>query len=252
LLRRLAAGCLLTFLVACGGGGGGSGGTASNQPVASTHSFQFKSAWGGYQAQSATFPITLSGTATNAALGNFAITGSGTINQTSAIASRPAIDGSGTTVQAIMVTRVYQFTAIVNGIPIQQTLTDVAYYDPSTYVYMGGTFTDSTGASINNVPIAWSPPPTTLACCAGGYTFYQTAIAVNNPVTHDILLAVAADTANSVIIDLTDNAAAGASRRYRLDSTNKLTPISEDLKVIAYVLTTNGTYTFNATVTFNF
>jgi hypothetical protein len=239
---------LFGFLAACGGGGGGGG----SGPVVSTLTFQFKTAWGAYQQQTKTFPITLSGTATNAQLGSFPISGSGTVTQTSGTSTQPNMNGFGGTVQAIMVTRVYQFTAVVHGVSVPQTLTDVAYYDPTSFAYMGGTFADNTGYKINNVLIAWALPPDTLKCCVGGSTFYQTSTAVNSPLTHHFLLSVAADTANSVFVNLTDSALAGASRSYRLDNTNTLTPVTENINMAALVFVNGNPYTFNAAVAFNY
>ena len=250
MLRKFWLVCVLVAMTACGGGGGTSGGSA---PVASSLTFQFKTAWGAYQQQSKTFPFTLSGTASNPSLGTFAITGSGNVTQTSTTATQPSMDGLGGTVQAIKVTRAYQFTALVSGNSIPQTLTDIAYYDPVSYAYMGGSLTDSTSITTNHVLIQWSLPPATMTCClAGNTTFYRTGTALNGPITHDIFYNEAIDTANSIIVNLPDTSVSGASRSYRLDNTNKLTPISENINMIAYVLTTNGQYQFNAAVKFNF
>lgn len=248
-MRRYITVVVLGFLTACGGGG-------SNAPstVASTLTFQFKNAWGAFQQQTKTFPITLSGTASNSSIGSYAITGSGTVTQTSGTSTQPNMNGLGGTVQAIAVTRVYNFTAYVNGISVPQTLTDVAYYDPTSYAYMGGTFTDNTGATINNVLLQWSLPPDTLTCCiaGAGNSFYRTSFALNSSPTHDYLYTVTADTANSVFFNMSDSAPAGANRSYRLDNTNTLTPVSEDIKAIAYIVTTGGTYPFNAAVTLHY
>jgi hypothetical protein len=237
---------LFGFLTACGGGGG----SGSNQPGASPLTFQFKTAWGAYQQQSTAFPIRLSGTVTNTNdnLGSYAISGLGTVTQTSSIATPP-----GTTVQAIMVTRVYQFTALVRGVSIPQTITDVSYYDQSSYAYLGGTFTDNnTGNTINNVLLAGSIlPPDTLKCCSGGSPFYETSTVQNGVPTYSIVLGVSADTANSVIVNLTDNTA-GANRSYRLDNTNTLKPVSENINLPASVPMNGLTYIFNAAITFNY
>jgi hypothetical protein len=252
LLRRyLTMIVLFGLLTACGGGGGGNG---PPPPVVSTLTFQFKSAWGAYQQQSTTVPITLSGTAYNASLGSYAITGSGTVTQTWGTSTQPNMDGSASTVQAIMVTRVYRFTALVHGISVPQILTDVSYYDPTSYAYMGGTYTDSSGnPPLSNVLLAgWTVPPDTLQCCNSGTSFYQTAIAPGGPVVHDILLGVAADTANSVLVNLTDSTPSGNSRIYRLDNTNTLTIVQENINAVASVMTTGGTYLFNAAVTFHY
>ena len=239
------------FLTACGGGGGGGGG---DQHIASTLTFQFKTAWGAYQQQSTIFPITLSGTATNSTLGSYAISGSGTVTQTSGISTQPNMNGLGGTVQAIMVTRVYQFTALVHGNSIPQTLTDIAYYDPTSYAYMGGTFTDNTRSMVNNVLLQWSLPPDTVKCCIAGLgnSFYRTSFALNNPPTHDYLYTVTADTANSVFVNLIDYTAAGANRSYRLDDTNTLKPVTENINMAALVLVNGAPYSFNAAVTFNY
>jgi len=251
MLRKLWVVCVLFALTACGGGGGGSSGGSG--PVASTLTFQFKNAWGAYQQQSTTFPFTLSGTASNATLGSYPITGSGSVTQTSSTATQPSMDGLGGTVQAIKVTRVYQFTALVSTTSVPQTLTDIAYYDPVTYAYMGGSMTDSTSTTTNHVLLQWSAPPVTMTCClASNTSFYRTGTVLNGPITHDVFYNEAIDTANSIIVNLPDTSASGASRSYRLDSTNKLTPISENINMIAYVLTTNGQYTFNVAGKFNF
>lgn len=239
----------LGFLTACGGGGGGGSG---DQHIASTLTFQFKTAWGAYQQQSTIFPMTLSGTATNGTLGSYAISGSGTVTQTSGTSTQPNMNGLGGTVQAIMVTRVYQFTAVVHGISVPQTLTDVAYYDPTSYAYMGGTFTDNTGSTINNVLLQWALPPDTLKCCVGNNTFYRTGSSPSGPTTHDILYSVTADTANSIFVNLNDITVAGASRSYRLDNTNTLKPVTENLNMVALVLVNGAPYYFNSAVTFNY
>jgi len=242
---------LFGFLTACGGGGGGSG---TPPPVVSTLTFQFKTAWGAYQQQSTIFPMTLSGTATNTTLGSYPISGSGTVTQTSGTSTQPNMNELGGTVQAIMVTRVYQFTAHVHGVSVPQTLTDVAYYDPTSYAYMGGTFTDNTGSMVNNVLLQWSLPPDTVKCCIAGLgnSFYRTSFALNNLPTHDYLYTVTADTANSVFVNLTDYTAAGANRSYRLDDTNTLKPVTENINMVALVLVNGVPYTFNAAVTFNY
>lgn len=249
LLRRYITIIVLGFLTACGGGGSG-----TPPPVVSTLTFQFNTAWGAFQQQSTTVPITLSGTASYAPLGlSYAITGSGTVIQTSSTSQQPAINGVGT-VTAIKVTRIYNFDAYANGIRIPQTLTDVSYYDPATYAYMGGTYTDSSGnPSVSNFLLAgWTAPPDTLQCCNSGTAFYQTATAPGGAMVHDILLGIAADTANSVFVNLTDNTPSGNSRTYRLDYPNTLTIVTENINAVANVTTTKGTYPFNAAVTFHY
>jgi hypothetical protein len=206
----------------------------------STLTFQFKNAWGAYQQQSVTFPITLSGTASYSVL-SYPITGSGTVTQTSITSTQ------------IVVTRVYNFTALVNGISVPQILIDVSYYDPTSYAYMGGMSTDYTLTTTNNVLLPGSmPPPDTLKCCSGGSLFYETSTTASGVPTHSFVLGVAADTANSVFVNLTDNTAAAANRSYRLDNTNTLTPVTENVNAVASVKTTSGTYPFNIAFTFHY
>lgn len=69
-MRLWAVASLLTVLTACGGGGGGGG---SNGPVASTETFQLRTAYVSYINGSGSWPFTISGTASGVS-----VTGSGT------------------------------------------------------------------------------------------------------------------------------------------------------------------------------
>ena len=41
-------------------------------------------------------------------------------------------------------------------------------------------------------------------------------------------------------------------RSYRLDNTNTLTPVTENINAVAYVKTTSGTFPFNVAFTFHY
>lgn len=61
IIHWITLACLTTLLAACGGGGGGGGGAASNA-VASTDTFQVRTAWVNYYTDAGTHPLTVSGT----------------------------------------------------------------------------------------------------------------------------------------------------------------------------------------------
>lgn len=238
------------FLSACGGGGGG--GDEPNATVASTQAFQFRNAWASYQSQGFSKSFTLSGTASNPTAGSFALSGSGNVTQYSTPGQSFTPEGETLPVNAIKVERLYVINAVANGLSIPQRLQEVAYYDSSDYHYLGGTYTDNTGATVNNLLVAWTAVPDTLSCCqTAANSLYKTNAASGGALTHNIQIQTTADKADSIFVNLNDLGTAGQRKSYRLTSAG-LAPTTEALKASALVMTTRGTFTFAIDAQFNY
>lgn len=129
---------LLLAVSACGGGGGG--GTTSTGPVASTETFQLRTAYVNYVTETRSLPFTVTGTTS----GN-SVTGSGTATQgalTSAtFESQPAQQKTTTVTGSVT----------ANGVTIPLSSSSTTYVD-SNYNPLGSSGTDyavvNSGASI--------------------------------------------------------------------------------------------------------
>jgi hypothetical protein len=202
---------LALMLNACGGGGSSATASATTNTT-TTLGAAFQPAWNAFQQQSApsasaVWSITLSGTASNALL-SYPITGSGTVTQTTRTTAQ----------QSLEVTRVYAITAQVAGNTVPQLYTDVSTYDPSTWAYLGGTFTDSSG----------STSPKT---------------------THDILwTTTAADSFSAQFLNLPDTSTVAATRSFRLSPAGQLLPLTDEFTTVASVQTALGPLSFNAAI----
>lgn len=252
-MRPLLSICVLSLLCACGGGGSGDSAPTPAPPVASKLSFQFKNAWADYMQREATWPVTLTGTASNPKFGSFTLSGTGTVAQTWYQTTLPTPDLSGT-FPAITVRRVYDLTAQVAGVTITKVFSDYNSYDPDSFSYIGGLLVDAAnnGHDVTSFSVDHNLPPATLKCCnANNVSFYQTRNDFG-AIAHDVYYNVAADTATSIRVNLPDLSAAGANRSYRLDSTNTLTPLAEDLKMVASVLINGVPATFDVSLTMHY
>lgn len=112
------------FVTACGGGGD-AGAPSSNVPVASTDTFQVKTAYINYFNDTSNHPFKISGTAAG-----YAVTGSGTVEQSSI--------GNGTFEGApvLQKTSTVTGTFFANGTTYPLVATDTTYVD-SNYVPKG-------------------------------------------------------------------------------------------------------------------
>lgn len=135
-LSRVLALTLLLALSACGGGGG----TASTGPVASTETFQLRTAYVNYVTETRSLPFTVTGTTS----GN-SVTGSGTATQgalSSATFESQAAQQKTTTVTG---------SVSANGVTSPLSSTSTSYVD-SNYNPLGSIDTDyavvTVGASI--------------------------------------------------------------------------------------------------------
>lgn len=233
-------------------GGGGSGGDEPNATVASTQAFQFKNAWANYQSQGFTKSFTLTGTASNATAGSYALSGNGNVTQYATPGQSFTPEGETLPVSATKVERNYVINAVANGLSIPQRMQEVAYYDSSDYHYLGGTYTDNTGATINNLLVSWTAVPETLTCCqTASSSLYKTNASSGGALTHNIQIQTTADKADSIFVNLNDLGTAGQRKSYRLTASG-LAPTTEALKAVAAVLTTRGTFMFNIDAQFNY
>lgn len=254
-MRPLLSICVLSLLCACGGGGSGDSAHTPAPPVASKLSFQFKNAWADYMQREATWPVTLTGTASNPRFGSFTLSGTGTVSQTWERITLQLNPFLADTTPAIVVHRTYDLTAQVAGVTLTKVFSDNNSYDPDSFSYIGGLLNDSSinnGSGNTSYPSQQILPPTTLQCCnANNISFYQTRNDFG-AIAHDVYYNVAADTATSIRVNLPDLSAAGANRSYRLDSTNTLTPLAEDLKMVASVLINGVPATFDVSLTMHY
>jgi hypothetical protein len=139
--RQLARTLGLTLILAisaCGGGGGGS--PTSTGPVASTETFQLRTAYVNYVTETRSLPFTVTGTTSG-----YSVTGSGTATQgslTSATFESQAAQQKTTTVTG---------SITANGTNVQLSSSSTTYVD-SNYNPLGSNDTDYTvvnsGASI--------------------------------------------------------------------------------------------------------
>jgi hypothetical protein len=129
-LSRVLTLTLLSALSACGGGGGGS--TASTGPVASTETFQLRTAYVNYVTETRSLPFTVTGTTS----GN-SVTGSGTATQgalTSATFESQAAQQKTTTITG---------SVTANSVTTPLSSTSTTYVD-SNYNPLGSSGTDYT------------------------------------------------------------------------------------------------------------
>ena len=120
-------------------------------------------------------------------------------------------------------------TAIVTA--FGRNIIEVDYYDANTFAYLGGNVSGPSIASVDNLIVESNVPPATVACCGTGAVLYRTNSIQSGPLNHDIAIAVVADTADTVQVDLVDSAASGTDRSYRMDAANTLTPLAEVIYV---------------------
>lgn len=254
-MKKIVGTCALiaaTLLTACGGGGGGNNdNNNTSATVTSTDTFAFKSAWGTYIRQGFTKSFSVSGSASNAIAGSFPLTGSGTVTQISTEGVDFTPFGATESVKAIKVERNYVLTAIANGLAIPQTLKTVDYYDSVDFHYLGGTLTDNTGATRDNLLQSWSPLADTLTCCQPTASpFYSTTAVPGGTVASAVGYSTGQDKAHSIFVYMGDSGhTPGPQRTYRL-SADGLAPFFESIKAVATVLTTKGTFVFDVNAQF--
>ena len=233
---------LSTLLLASCGGGGGGGPAAPTGPVASTSTFQLKQAYTNDFNETKTFPFTVSGTLT--AGGNTGtVTGSGTL--ASSAISNVTFEGAA----ALSKTRTTSgsITVTVGATSTSQVLAPTT---STTLVSPAFDLVGFTGASSYSVPAGPITFPVTAKVgdsgSIGTFNTFTSAAKVGVPTTNALSWALAADTASTAVLNLTQimrNAGGVVTATqvdsYRLTPAGAVTPISA-----AATLPGAGTLTF--------
>jgi hypothetical protein len=206
----------VTALTACGGGGGSAVATG---PVASTNTFNLKSAYVALTSAGWSKIFTISGTCT----GTISIA-SGAINASTTFETQPALSGTS------VVT-----TTFSNCTPATSTTTETKYTDSN---YM------TVGYSISGGDYAVYASPLTLpnsvkvgdSAVVGTINRYTNSTKSTSVGTQVDSFVVEADTATTAIInaisrfyDASNVLQTTEQDRYRIDANNVLTPISMDI-----------------------
>lgn len=210
-------------LTACGGGGGGGG---SSGPVASTNTFNLQSAYTSLTSSGWSKTFTITGTCS----GTIAIT-AGAVNTSTTFESASAL--SGTTVTT---------SSFSNCTPSSSADTETKYTDsnyiPLGYSVLGGKYAVYTATP--TLPTTIRVGDTAVIGTLNRYTNNTKSTSAGTQIESFV---VEADTATTAIINVVSKYYSSSNvlesteqDRYRIDSNNRLTPISLDVSF------SNGTH----------
>jgi hypothetical protein len=190
LFRSLLVVSTAAFLAACGGGGGGGSSStpAAATPVASTATFQLRTATANFFQQSSTAPFTISGRS-----GSYAVTGSGSV--TSGTMTSTTFEGQA----ALQRVSTMSGNVIVNGVStplsgVSSSYTDTNYlpigYSGTNYTVVQGTANLPSTALVNDTAIVYTA------------TQYANSTKSSTVGTETVTFSLLPDTANTALLKL--------------------------------------------------
>lgn len=216
--RLFPALTLSLILTACGGGGGGGGGGGSTATVASTSTFQIKTAYVNDFTTASSVPFTASGTTSGTPF-----TGSGTA--TTGAPSTTTFEGQS----ALQTTSVITGSLLVKGTTAPLSSTSTSYYD-SNYAFLGSNGTDYVVVnSAFNLPNTAKVGDTGVVFTANRYSNSSKSLLTG---MKTVSFAIEADTASTALLKVvTVDKDTSNATTYSSTATIRITPSGGSTRV---------------------